>query len=428
MQDRTTRRYSALTYSSPKTWTVIAFFVIAAIVFWLLHRGDLADWWLEDLPVYTNAVRTWLSGHSPYDASMAPLYFLYPPFFLYLAKLFSMPIPSGWGETLYVLFEIAATCALPIVLARYFFRQTWLSPLFALLLFFASPRFTGVLALCSMNVATILYCAAFLAAVPGLRRNRWVWFYLAIFFAASIKITFLSLLLLPLLAGKRQWVRSIGCGAAVVAMNLAEKIMWPDLYAGYQWSLKQGILVQQQYGYGLFGIVATYHHTRRVGAGTAAYVVAGVLFLIVLSVMFLLRRRLERNCNHDSRGPGSNDLASNGVWLALILLAIILVNPRQMQYDVDIALAAGFVLWVYGLRTERLLALMVMRFLPSLVVPLVVLNPHLHGIYETLLGIGAFSIGAWRLWQESAVEAVSSLPKQTSVAVRQDQLSGVAQG
>jgi hypothetical protein len=426
LQDRTTRRDSALPYPKPNNWTVAAFFGIAVVVFWLLHRSDLPDWWLEDLPVYANAVRTWLAGHSPYDASMAPLYFLYPPFFLYLARLLSLPVPAGWGETLYVVLEIVATCALPLVLARYFFRQSWLGPIFALLLFFASPRFTGVMALCSMNVASILYCGAFVAAVPGLRRNRWAWFYFAVFLAACIKITFLSLLLLPLLAGKRQWLRSVGCGVAVVAMNLAEKRMWPDLYAGYQWSLQQGILVQQQYGYGIFGIVATYHHNRRVGAGTAAYVVAGIFALAVLAMMFLLRRRLDRNCCLGLNGSESNGLASNGVWLALVVLSIVLVNPRQMQYDVDIALAAGFVLWIYGSKTDRVLAFMVVRFLPSLVVPFVVLNPHLHGIYETLLGMGAFSIGAWRLWQSSGVQRIDVKLSEEPSLSNADQFSGVA--
>ena len=421
LQDRTTRRSQALILPKPNQWAVTALFGIAAAIFWWLHRSDFSGWWLEDLPVYANAVHAWLSGHSPYDASMAPLYFLYPPFFLYVAKLLSLPIPAGWGEALYVALEIAATCALPLVLARYFFRQSWLGPLFALLVFFASPRFTGVLALCSMNIASILYCCAFVAAVPGLRRNRWAWFYIAVFLAACIKITFLSLLLLPLLAARGQWLRSIGCGVAVVGMNLAETVMWPDLYAGYRWSLLQGVMVQQQYGYGLFGIVATYHRNRRPDVGITAYVVAGLFALVLLGVMFWLKRRLERRC----------DLAANGAWLALVVLALVLVNPRQMQYDVDIALLAGFVLWIYGLRTNRLLLLMSLQFLPSLVVPFLVLNPHLHGMYETLLCLSAFILGAWRLWTVSGAGPASEMPSGGLQILEPsprsaDQLSGVA--
>jgi hypothetical protein len=366
-----------------------------------MHRGDLAGWWMEDLPVYTHAVQSWLAGRNPYDASLSPLFFLYPPVFLWMAGLLSQLVPAGWGAPVYAAFEIAAACALPILLARYFFRQAWviwLSPLLAFLLFFASPRFTGVLALCGMNVASILYCVAFLGAVPGLRRNKWTWFYLAVFLAAIIKITFLALLLLPLLASKRQWLRSIACGIAVLGINGAQKLFAPALYSGYQWSLEQGIVAQQQFGYGVFGIVASYHHKQRSGAGFAAYAVAGLFALAVLALMFLLRRRLER---------ASIDLASSGIWLALVVTSVILVNPREMQYDIDIALFATFVLWVYALRIRRTLMLAVVLFLPSLAVPYVVLNPHLHGMYETLLVLAAFGLGYWRLWIESAVNSAT---------------------
>ena len=143
---------------------------------------------------------------------------------------------------------------------------------FAILLFFASPRFTGVLAFCGMNIASTLYLLAFVAGVPGIRKNRWGWFYLAVFLAAIIKITFLALLLLPVLAGRRQWWRSALCGVAVIAANLGERSLWPSFYAGYQWALRQGILVQQSYGYGIFGVLASYHHTQEPRVGPGPYV------------------------------------------------------------------------------------------------------------------------------------------------------------
>lgn len=394
MHDRLTPGASAPLPHRPAMPVVLVFFAAAALVFWLLHQGHVRDLWLEDFPVYARAVHSWLTGHDPYDASLAPLFFLYPPVFLYISSFLSHLAPANSGAATYAVVLTLAACAIPLLLARYFFRMVWLGPLFALLIFFASSRFTGVLALCSMNIASILYCLAFAAAVPGLRKDKWMWFYLAVFLAAIIKITFLALLLLPLLAGRRQWLRSIGCCAAVAAMNLLERILVPSLYEGYEWSLKQGILAEQQFGYGVFGIVATYHHKLHSGAGVGAYIVGGVFALTVLTLMFLLRRRLE---------PGG-ELANNGVWMALVVTTIILVNPREMQYDLDIALFSGFVLWVYGLRTQRLLVLLILLFLPSLVVPLVVLNPHLHGIYETMLVLAAFALAFWRMWREAGSE------------------------
>ena len=418
MQPSSTPGASAHYPTRPSTLALVLLLVVAGAVFWVLHRTDLVGLWLEDLPVYSHAVQTWLAGHSPYDASLSPLFFLYPPVFLYVAGLLSHLVPEHSGALVYAAVLIAAACAIPLVLARYFFRMPWLSPLFALLLFFASPRFTGVLAMCSMNIASILYCLAFLGAVPGLRRNRWEWFYLAVFLAAMVKINFLVLLLLPLLAGRGQWPRSVGCGAAVIAANLGERVIWPELYAGYEWSLEQGILLNQQFGYGPFGILASYHHKRHIGAGTVAYIVAGVFAILLLSSMFALRRRLARIGN----------LADNGVWLALVLAVIILVNPRVMQYDADIALLAGFVLWVYGLRTRRLIVLTVLLFLPSLWVPRFVLNPHLHGMYETLLVLASIVIAFWRLWRETGEAAKAILDRKIpAVSIGGTEAAGLMQ-
>ena len=375
----------------PSKLLLLLFFLAAAVTFWLVHRGHVMELWLEDLPVYERAIADWLSGRNPYNADLAPLYFLYPPVFLAMAGVGWHVLPSHWGPFVYGTLHLAATIAIPLVLARYYFRRTWMGPLFALLIFFASPRFTGVLALAGMNIASILYCLAFIAGIPGIKRNRWEWFYLAVFFAAIIKVTFLALLLLPLLAGKRQWLRSIACGALVVAVNFGQRLIWPDLYAGYQWALHQGILIQQSYGYGVFGVLASYHHTTNPKVGAGPYIVSLLISLGLFAAMLLLRRRLER----------LGQSITNPIWLALIVVAVILVNPREMQYDVDIALFAGFVLWAYAVRARRLLILMTVLFLPSLLVPLVVLNPHLHGFYETALAFAAFALGYWRLWQDA---------------------------
>ena len=382
----------------PTVLPLLLFCVGMAIIFWLLHRGHVADIWLEDLPVYRHALYNWLTGRNPYNNDLAPLYFLYPPAFLIMAGIAWHVVPLHWGSWLYGALHVVATCALPLVLARFYFRRAWLGPLFALLLFFASPRFTGVLALAGMNVASTLYLLAFAAGVPGLKRNRWEWFYLAVFLAAMIKITFLALLLLPLLVGKRQWIRCILWGAAVVGANLAERQLLPDLYAGYQLALKQGILLQQSYGYGVFGVLASYHHTSNPKVGAGPYVVSLAISAAVAIGMLLLRKRLEVQ--------GIERLSGDGIWLALVVVTIILVNPRQMQYDVDIGLFAAFVLYVAALRVKRPLVLLTLLFVPSLVVPLVVMNPHLHGAYETLLVLGSFALGYIYMWKHARPQAL----------------------
>jgi hypothetical protein len=355
-------------------------------------------------------MRAFQAGVSPYGAALAPLYFLYPPFFLYMGGLLSHLLPAGWGSDAYTVLHVVATLGLPLVLARYYFRQSWLNGMFAMLLFLASPLFMGILALCGLNIASTLYCLAFVAAVPGLRRDRWIWFYCAVFLAAMIKIPFLALLLLPILAGRRpvrQWMECTLCGVAVVGANLLEARLLPELYTGYKWSLVQGIVHEGYYGFGVFGIVAAYGYKLRLPTPVSAYVIALTMAVAMVAGMLLLRRRMEKAGHTDGLG-------GNGIWLALVVALIILVNPRQLQYDADISLLAAFVLWAYVLRLRKpmaLIGLMVALFVPGLLVPLVVKAPHLYGMYGTFETLLAFGLAYWRLWRGAGSNLSPSLER-----------------
>jgi hypothetical protein len=394
----------------PSSWVVVFLLALTA-AYWAWDHVWLYHIWREDLIVYLQAMRAFQAGTSPYGDALAPLYFLYPPFFLYLGGLLSYPLPAGWGDEAYTALHVGATLALPLVLARYYFRQPWLSPLFALLLFLATPLFMGVLALCGLNIASTLYCLAFVAAVPGLRRDRWIWFYCAVFVAAMVKIPFLALLLLPILVGRRQlrqWMNCALCGVAVVGANLLEARLLPELYSGYKWSLVQGIVHQGYYGFGVFGVVAAYGYKLHLPVPSSAYAVAMTLALAMVGGMLLLRQRLEKA----SRIPRSgSDLGGNGIWLALVVTLIIQVNPRQLQYDADISLLAAFVLWAYALRIRKamgLIGLMVALFVPGLLIPLVVKAPHQYGMYGTFETLAAFALVFWRLWREARPEPCPS--------------------
>jgi hypothetical protein len=394
----------------PSSWVVVFLLALTA-AYWAWDHVWLYHIWREDLIVYLQAMRAFQAGTSPYGDALAPLYFLYPPFFLYLGGLLSYPLPAGWGDEAYTALHVGATLALPLVLARYYFRQLWLSPLFALLLFLASPLFMGVLALCGLNIASTLYCLAIVAGVPGLRRDRWIWFYSAVFVAAMVKIPFLALLLLPILVGRRQlrqWINSALCGVAVVGANLLEARLLPELYSGYKWSLVQGIVHQGYYGFGVFGVVAAYGYKLHLPVPSSAYAVAMTLALAMVGGMLLLRQRLEKA----GRIPGSvSGQGSNGIWLALVVVLIIQANPRQLQYDADISLLAAFVLWVYALRIRKamgLIGLMVALFVPGLLIPLVVKAPHQYGMYGTFETLAAFALVFWRLWREARPEPCPS--------------------
>lgn len=405
------------TAEAPRTLWVLFLFALAGFGFWHFYHGHFVSMWAEDVPIYVAAVGDFLAGRNPYNLSHLPLFFFYPPFFLEVGGLLANIFPGAWGARLYLALDLLATCALPLVLARFYFPRRWLTPLFALAIFFVSPRFTGLMALFTLNVASTLYCLAFVAAVPGLKRNRWEWFYLAVIFAALIKITFLSLLLLPLLVGRRQWSRSIGCGAVVIAANLSERGLWPKLYQGYQWCLQQGILLNHSYGFGVFGIAATYlpHHGK--GVGILPYALGAMASVALTGLMLALRWKLDQS-GLLAQWQANPEDGRWGIWLALTLMTAIMVNPRQMTYDVDIALFAGFIVWVAVLRTRRLLLLTVVLFLPSLLSRKLIANPAMYGMGETLLLLVTFAFGYVKVIRNVADATAARTREQLLTASR----------
>jgi Ca2+/Na+ antiporter len=144
-------------------------------------------------------------------------------------------------------------------------------------------------------------------------------------------------------------------------------------------------------------VVAAYGYKLHLPVPSSAYAVAMTLAVAMVAGMLLLRRRLEKS------DPVS-ELGSNGIWLALVVAVMILVNPRQLQYDADISLLAAFVLWAYALRIRKPVAfigLMVALFVPGLLIPLVVKAPHQYGMYGTFETLAAFALAYWRLWRDA---------------------------
>ena len=356
---------------------------------WSPHHGfPLGNFGLPAQHIYADALNDWNSGADPYRTIHGALRFVYPPVFLYIGSFLSRIFPDHVGWVLYALIHMTGTLALPLVLARFYFCQPWLTPAFALLVFLAEPRLTGVLALVNGNIASIMYLLALLAGVPGLRANRWTWFYLAVFIGALVKFPFLLLLLLPLLVGAGQLRNCALCITGVAAAYLAQQIAAPVLYVGYEWSIEQQLVVINHYGYGVLGIAAGIDHKLHGHVGVIPSAVSAAFTLALVTALFLLRRRIPH-------------LACNRIWISLILLSAILASPRILFYDADVALMAAYVIFVHVLATRRLVALLILLFLPSLAVPWFVHSPTLAGIYETLLMMLAFGSGFVALWRSS---------------------------
>lgn len=396
----------------PPAWLIVLITAVLCGLFLLLRHHPLSLIWLEDLPVYVDALHAFIAGGDPYALNHYGLHFVYPPVVMIVAAWFTRLLPVHAGRLLFTTVHVAAVLAMPFVLARYYVRARWWGRCLPLLILAAEPAFVGFRALYSANIAPAFYLAALLAAIPGLRRNRWHWFYLVVVMAALVKITLLVLLLLPLLAGKRQWIGSVASGATAVAANLLEQRLCPGLYAGYKSALVQQVAVQQQYGAGIFGFAARVERHVHGKVGFFAYSLHVAFVLFMLFLLFQLKQRY-------SFQPGTllpaKAATTTTLWLGVLIIAVILANPRVLHYDMYIALFAAYAILAVSLRVDRwkLLALAIILHLPSLLVVMGLRSYSVQTAWELVVVLSAFAVGVRQLWRSSpslpVVEKVQQL-------------------
>jgi hypothetical protein len=390
------RRDTTKQRATQPAWVIALAFTSFAAMYWFQNRHHLLPYgWMEDLHVYAGAVRLFQSGVSPYyGANFMGLRFVYPPIALYAFRGLAALAPGNLPWTLFGFVSSTSVLLAPFVLARYYLRVPWLTPAMALLVWFGESRFTGLLALYSANVAPICYLACLLAGVPGLRRNRWSWFYVVVMLAAMVKITFLVMLLFPVFAGRRQWWPSIGSVLSVGLLYALEARLFPGLYAGYKWALLQQLSVEKQFGYGVFGVVAWIDEMLKRPVSFDPFAVQALFVIVLLGMLLWLRLR-------------GADLREPGIWLGLLLMAVILVNPRMLHYDAYLALFAAYVVLALTLDLEgvRLVALLWLLFAPSLIMPHLIRSGLMYRSYDLIVILIALVAGIWRLWQRTRLEA-----------------------
>lgn len=288
---------------------------------WLFLR---APFW--DAHIYASAIMQFRRLGSPY-AIPHQLPFIYPPSFAMAGNQLAWILGPRLGWALFLFFHFASVIAIPFILARYYLPQLGRWQSFALYLL--APGLLNVEIFFGANIASLCYCVCFAAAIPGLARNTWTWFYIAVLAAGSIKITFLALLLLPLFAGQRQILRSGVVTAVTFCGYLSQKMFFPRLYGEFQTALTSQTFAARNYGIAPFGAVANLlHHFHRDG-----FLIPGavqILFVaILLSLLWVVHSHVP---------------ARSGYWLAVLLIVISLVNPRMFDYDIGTAIVPAYFL------------------------------------------------------------------------------------
>lgn len=114
------------------------------------------------------------------------------------------------------------------------------------------------------------------------------------------------------------------------------------------------------------------------------YFLQAVFVLALIGAMLLLRRCLRARDGNEH-------------WIALVLLATTLCNPRIQVYDSDIALAAAIVLRISALGRHRTLLVAAILFLPPIILQFV-RHHSPSGLYEICVCLIAFAAGYRMLW------------------------------
>jgi hypothetical protein len=186
----------------------------------------------------------------------------------------------------------------------------------------------------SGNLAYILYGLILGTAALGWRRGHWNWFYLAVLAAACAKVQLLTMLAIPLLCGRRQWMRSILAGAVGVSLYALQSRIMPHSFHLYMNSVKALSGSRRDFGCAPVGNLARLlqdlgmAYVKPCIVFYAGYALG--MFVILYSLSGLYR---ERRVSFES-------------WAPVMLLGVVLLNPRILPYDfAAVSLPIALVAW-----------------------------------------------------------------------------------
>jgi hypothetical protein len=399
-------------------WVLIVFWVLAfaAIPVWNGLCPDM-DW---DAKMYFNTVHSLHAGHNIYADQIealaafnaqpalhlrdrTPAHYLYPPLTLLLLRQIGSfpPIFYIWCYWLIYIAGVLSQIWVAMQAAESMERRfvAFLAPAVA---FF--PGLLQEATLMDGNVAYILYGMIFVTAYLGWRYGQWRWFYLATLAASCFKIPMLSLLAIPILSARKQWLHACLTAAAGVILFVMQPWIWPSYFHGFlhaldlEFSLKHGLGVGPA---GLFGALLLNANLPYYNAYAICYITYALpLFGLML---YLSRQFLDGKFSREQ-------------WIPVMVTGVILLNPRIMQYDyAPVTLFMALILWrtVVSLTSFRRAVVLCSLFFVAINLAVVLIDLidtsyfYLKCIEGFLLA-GAFAAGCWNLLRQTRESAISA--------------------
>jgi len=290
-----------------------------------------------DAQIYWRALQTIRHGGDPYAAGIAaqraflirpyprasdhiPFTYVYSPMTLPLLRLFTA-VP-GW--LLGLLYGLAVLSGFLLELWAGFqmaeaWERKWLVVMLPAIAFF--PGLVTDDTILSGNIGYVLYGLVLAAAVPGWKRGRWFWYYVAVVAASIVKIPLLTMIAFPVLVGKRQWFPAGTAGSVGLALFAVTGWIWPVEFHEYLVAIRLMFDEVHDFGFGPAGVLGkTLWRLGRPYFPTAIifYVIASCVLGIILLV---LKRRV-------TLGKMTRE-----AWIPVALVGTLLFYPRIMRYD-----------------------------------------------------------------------------------------------
>ena len=336
-----------------------------------------------DSEPYAAGINRYNAGQTPYVLTDLTnrLPFAYPPAFVWVGGALARLLPAPLGWRVYIAIYLLGVFGLQMVLGGFYLRRMRLEEVLALVCLAPLAAFLSTVFL-SGNIHVVWYALALAAALPGLSRGRWGWFYGVALLAAVNQPVFVTLLILPVFTGLRRhiWYAAL-CNVLAAGAYFSQKIFSPGLFQQFQTTINVHLQASHDFGQGVFGICAYVLN----GAHLRGLVLPAVVQVIfsggILLVLYLLRQRV----------PWWEPR-----WWALLALGTVLINPRVMPYDAALALIPAVLFlcffparvgWPWG------------RYAALLAVTAVSMVLHA-AVGITLLLLVGFVAGAWQLWSK----------------------------
>ena len=313
---------------------VILFWIAGAIAVAGMAYSGAVGW---DAQIYFKALQNLRRGEHPYAVGIAaqrawanrpansppehvPFTYVYSPMTLpllrvlmvlpdrMLAVLYGLAVAAGFLLQLWAGFQMAEEP-----------ERRWLALLLPAVAFFPGLITDDVIL--SGNISYILYGVVLAAAVPGWKRGRWLWFYVAVVTASVVKIPMLTLLAFPVLVSRRQWFPAGGTAVVGLGLFFLQARIWPDQFHEYLLAVRLVFDTVHDFGFGPAGVLGKtlWHMGRSYSpASTILYVISSCAVGIVALV---LARRV------------SVEKIPQEMWVPVALVATVLFYPRIMKYD-----------------------------------------------------------------------------------------------